>query len=103
MREKVLKRFDVEVVEVNVTASKIEIVVAHLFSVGRVTEGFYDTAINEANDARTKRNCTKAMARCQRAKVCRRPSVKTMLCEPMKRVGCLHPNTPASNPVGNPR
>ena len=37
MREKVLKRFDVEVVEVNVTASKIEIVVAHLFSVGRVT------------------------------------------------------------------
>ena len=51
MREKVLKRFDVEVVEVNVTASKIEIVVAHLFSVGRPTEGFYDTALNEASGA----------------------------------------------------
>jgi len=23
--------------------------------------------------------------------------------EPMKRVGCLHPNKPASNPAGNPR
>ena len=43
MREEMMKRFDVEVIEVNVTASKIEIIVAHLFSVGRVAEGFYDT------------------------------------------------------------
>ena len=51
MRKKMLKCFDVEVVEVNVTASKIEIVVAHLFSVGRVTEGFYDTASHRSQQA----------------------------------------------------
>ena len=46
---------------------------------GRLTEGFYDTAQNEADDARTTRNCTKASPRGQTRKVCRRPSVKTML------------------------
>jgi hypothetical protein len=46
---------------------------------GRRTEGFYDTALNEASDARTTEDCTKASPRRQTRKVCRRPSVKTML------------------------
>ena len=43
-------------------------------------EGFYDTALNEADGAWATKDCTKAMARCQRAKVCPEGlSVKTML------------------------
>ena len=52
------------------------------FILRRTTEGFYDTALNEANDALTRRDSTKAKARCQRAKVCPKGlSVKTMLCD----------------------
>jgi hypothetical protein len=52
---------------------------AHVLFSCRPTEGFYDAALNEADDVRTTRDSTKADVRCQRAKVCRRPSVKTML------------------------
>ena len=50
-----------------------------------ITEGFYDTALNEANDVRTTKDCTKASERCQKSKVCRRPSVKTMLADAYNR------------------
>jgi len=45
-------------------------------------EGFYDTALNEASDAWTASDSTKANPRRQTWKVCRRPSVKTMLGDP---------------------
>jgi len=37
MSEEMAQRFDVEVVQVNVTVTNVEIVVPHLFSVGRRT------------------------------------------------------------------
>ena len=40
------------------------------------TGGFYDNALNEANDVRTTGNCTKASPRCQSGKVYRRPQRK---------------------------
>ena len=51
-----------------------------LNTVGHITEGFYDTALNEANNVGTTGNCTKASPRCQTRKVCPKGlCVKTML------------------------
>ena len=43
------------------------LVIDELYQIVRTTEDFYDTALNESNDAR---NCTKASPRRQTRKVC---------------------------------
>ena len=47
-----------------------------LIKLGRTTEGFYDTALNEANDVCITSDSTKASPRRQTRKVCRRPMRK---------------------------
>ena len=46
------------------------------------TEGFYDTALKRSERSfESREDCTNANARCLPTKVCRRPSVKTMLAD----------------------
>ncbi|TWT92949.1 hypothetical protein [Neorhodopirellula pilleata] len=54
---------------------------------GRATEGFYDTALNEAVESGSRKIVPMPALVAKQAKVCRRPSEKTMLCDTEVRSG----------------
>ena len=56
-----------------------------MIDVGRPTEGLYDTALNEAVEFESRTANDTAAPLEPQTKVCRRPSVKTMLCAPATR------------------
>ena len=61
----------------------------------RTTEGFYDTALNEANDAWATKDSTTRWRLEQTTTVRRRPSVKPMLAVAMNRYFGIQPSRPA--------